>query len=86
MAPLCPARRRAHATAPLAAQNIRSKILQLHLRTSNEQRASLCLALPSSGETSSKCWRYNPKRAPSNVRYTLRAQTACNVARVKEEI
>lgn len=49
-------------------------------RTSSSEPLHASLShLPSSGETSSKCWRYNPKRGCSNVRYALGAQTACNM-------
>ena len=64
-------------------RNIRSKVLTAatasERKSSSEPLHASATCLPSSGETSSKCWRYNPKRGCSNVRYALRAQTACNV-------
>lgn len=64
-------------------RNIRSKYLLAvtasERKSSSEPLHASATYIPSSGETSSKCWRYNPKRGCSNVRYALRAQTACNV-------
>lgn len=77
---------------PPRTRNIRSKYLSssyevytecLHLCATSKTMLPL---KPSNGETSSKYWRYNPKWKASNVRYTLLAQTACNVTRVKQEI
>lgn len=57
--PLCPARRRA-LPSPLATQHQIKQATASASAPAHGQRASLP-QLPSNGETSSKCWRYNPK-------------------------